>query len=122
MAGHGRLIGDDVLTTSGSETVVITGTMASVGRGTTQAFAKGGARLGLLARGANRLDATAAEVRAAVGQNGPSPITKGSQWPQWATRTRTGHQSGIAYGVALFLSAVATVVDIEILELVTAAP
>ena len=48
-----------------TETVVITGASAGVGRATAQAFAKRGARLGLLARGVDRLNATAAKVRAA---------------------------------------------------------
>ena len=50
------------------ETVVITGGSAGVGRATARAFAKRGARLGLLARGAERLNATAAEVGAAGGR------------------------------------------------------
>jgi short-subunit dehydrogenase len=50
------------------ETIVITGANAGVGRATARAFAKRGARLGLLARGVNRLNATAAEVRAAGGE------------------------------------------------------
>jgi short-subunit dehydrogenase len=50
------------------ETVVITGASAGVGRATTRAFAKRRARLGLLARGVDRLGATAREVRAAGGE------------------------------------------------------
>jgi NADP-dependent 3-hydroxy acid dehydrogenase YdfG len=50
------------------ETVVITGASAGVGRAATQAFAKRRARLGLLARGVDRLSATAREVRAAGGE------------------------------------------------------
>lgn len=50
------------------ETVVITGASAGVGRATTRAFAKRGARLGLLARGVDRLSATAREVCAAGGE------------------------------------------------------
>ena len=50
------------------ETVVITGASAGVGRATARAFAKRRARLGLLARGADRLGATAREVRAAGGE------------------------------------------------------
>jgi short-subunit dehydrogenase len=50
------------------ETVVITGASAGVGRATTRAFAKRRARLGLLARGVDRLSATAREVRAAGGE------------------------------------------------------
>jgi short-subunit dehydrogenase len=50
------------------ETIVITGASAGVGRATARAFAKRGARLGLLARGVDRLNATAAEVRATGGE------------------------------------------------------
>ncbi|HEY1299583.1 MAG TPA: SDR family oxidoreductase [Stellaceae bacterium] len=50
------------------ETVVITGASAGVGRATARAFAKEGARIGLLARGAERLNATAAEVKEAGGE------------------------------------------------------
>ena len=46
-----------------AETVVITGASAGVGRATARAFARLGARIGLLARGADRLNATAAEMR-----------------------------------------------------------
>lgn len=45
-----------------SEVVVITGATAGVGRATTRAFAKQGARIGLLARGTDRLEATKQEV------------------------------------------------------------
>src|SRR5213080_4098373 len=44
------------------EVVVITGASAGVGRATVQAFARRGARLGLIARGPDGLDATRAEV------------------------------------------------------------
>ncbi len=50
------------------ETVVITGASAGVGRATARAFAEKGARIGLLARGAERLNASAAEVRQAGGE------------------------------------------------------
>src|SRR5690348_5118917 len=46
-----------------AETVVITGASAGVGRATTCLFARHGARIGLLARGIDRLNATLAEVR-----------------------------------------------------------
>jgi NAD(P)-dependent dehydrogenase (short-subunit alcohol dehydrogenase family) len=46
-----------------AETVVITGASAGVGRATARAFAEKGARIGLLARGAERLNAAAAEVK-----------------------------------------------------------
>jgi NADP-dependent 3-hydroxy acid dehydrogenase YdfG len=45
-----------------SEVVVITGATAGVGRATAHAFAKRGAKIGLLARGTERLDATRKEV------------------------------------------------------------
>ena len=51
-----------------AETVVITGASAGVGRATALAFARRGARIGLLARGVERLNAAAAEVRAAGGE------------------------------------------------------
>src|SRR5437762_9214735 len=44
------------------EVVVVTGASAGVGRATVQAFARRGARLGLIARGPDGLDATRAEV------------------------------------------------------------
>lgn len=45
------------------DVVVITGASAGVGRATAQAFARRGARIGLIARDADRLQATAEEVR-----------------------------------------------------------
>src|SRR5438477_280584 len=51
-----------------AETVVITGATAGVGRATARAFARHGARIGLLARDADRLKATAAEVRELGGE------------------------------------------------------
>ncbi|QYM78815.1 SDR family oxidoreductase [Horticoccus luteus] len=45
-----------------AETVVITGASAGVGRATAREFARRGARLGLLARGRERLEATQREV------------------------------------------------------------
>ena len=50
-----------------SDVVVITGASAGVGRATAWAFAKQGARIGLLARGQEGLDATCREVRALGG-------------------------------------------------------
>ena len=50
------------------EVVVITGASAGVGRATAQAFAKRGARIGLLARGRERLDAARREVEALGGR------------------------------------------------------
>ena len=49
------------------EKVVITGASVGVGRAAARAYAKRSARLGLLARGVDRLDSTAAEVRSAGG-------------------------------------------------------
>lgn len=51
-----------------SEVVVVTGATAGVGRATAQAFAKQGARIGLLARGKEGLAATCADVKARGGQ------------------------------------------------------
>jgi NADP-dependent 3-hydroxy acid dehydrogenase YdfG len=48
-----------------SEVVMITGASAGVGRATARAFARRGARIGLLARGADGLDAAGREVEAA---------------------------------------------------------
>jgi NAD(P)-dependent dehydrogenase (short-subunit alcohol dehydrogenase family) len=50
------------------ETIVITGATAGVGRATARAFARRGARIGLLARGADGLAATASEVRRCGGE------------------------------------------------------
>jgi NAD(P)-dependent dehydrogenase (short-subunit alcohol dehydrogenase family) len=50
-----------------SKVVVVTGASAGVGRATVREFAKSGAKIGLLARGVERLDAAAAEVRAQGG-------------------------------------------------------
>ena len=50
------------------QVVVITGATAGVGRATARAFARRKARIGLLARGVDRLTATAAEVEAGGGQ------------------------------------------------------
>jgi short-subunit dehydrogenase len=55
-------------TTSDGEVVVITGASAGVGRATAQAFARRKARIGLLARGRERLEATRGEVEAAGGR------------------------------------------------------
>ncbi|MDQ2670578.1 MAG: SDR family oxidoreductase [Gemmatimonadota bacterium] len=50
------------------EVVVITGASAGVGRATVRAFAGRGARIGLIARGRERLEAAAREVEALGGQ------------------------------------------------------
>jgi short-subunit dehydrogenase len=50
------------------DVIVITGASAGVGRATARAFARPGARLGLIARGRAGLEAAAAEVRAAGGE------------------------------------------------------
>ncbi len=49
------------------QVVVVTGASAGVGRATVRAFAEQGARIGLLARDRDRLDATRTEVEAAGG-------------------------------------------------------
>ena len=53
---------------TGSEVVVITGSSAGVGRATARIFARQGARIGLLARGRDGLEAARAEVTAAGGE------------------------------------------------------
>lgn len=50
------------------KTVVITGASAGVGRALARRFAEDGARIGLIARGEERLEETAAEVRARGGE------------------------------------------------------
>lgn len=50
------------------QVVVITGASAGIGRATAWAFAKRGARIGLIARDKSRLEATAREVQALGGQ------------------------------------------------------
>jgi NAD(P)-dependent dehydrogenase (short-subunit alcohol dehydrogenase family) len=52
----------------GSQTVVVTGASAGVGRAVARAFAARGARIGLVARGVDGLAGAAAEVEAAGGQ------------------------------------------------------
>lgn len=56
------------------EVVVITGASAGVGRATAHAFASRGARLGLIARGADRLAATLSEVEARGGKGVAIPV------------------------------------------------
>ena len=51
-----------------TEVVVVTGASAGVGRATVRAFAQRGARLGLLARGRDGLQAAARDVRAVGGE------------------------------------------------------
>src|SRR5690348_8372907 len=51
-----------------TETVVITGAAAGVGRATARAFGRRGARVGLLARSVADLDDAAAEIQSAGGQ------------------------------------------------------
>jgi NAD(P)-dependent dehydrogenase (short-subunit alcohol dehydrogenase family) len=51
-----------------AETVVITGAGAGVGRATARAFGSAGARIALVARGAERLEAAAREVRERGGE------------------------------------------------------
>lgn len=52
---------------SGTEVVVITGASAGVGRAVVREFARGGASIGLIARGCDRLEAAKREVEAAGG-------------------------------------------------------
>jgi NADP-dependent 3-hydroxy acid dehydrogenase YdfG len=51
-----------------AKVVVVTGASAGVGRATVRQFARRGARLGLIARGRERLEATADEVERLGGQ------------------------------------------------------
>src|ERR687896_1641716 len=53
---------------SNAETIVITGASAGVGRATARAFARRGARIGLLARGRDGLEAAQREIEEAGGQ------------------------------------------------------
>ena len=53
---------------AGSEVVVITGASAGVGRATARAFARRGARIGLLARGKDGLEGARADVEKAGGE------------------------------------------------------
>src|SRR5688572_31637782 len=50
------------------QTIAVTGASAGVGRAVVRRFARRGARLGLIARGSERLEATAREVEALGGQ------------------------------------------------------
>jgi NADP-dependent 3-hydroxy acid dehydrogenase YdfG len=54
--------------TQGRQTVVITGASAGIGRAIALAFAREGARIGLIARGIEKLESTRREVEAAGGQ------------------------------------------------------
>lgn len=54
--------------TNRAEVVVITGASAGVGRATAQVFARHGARIGLIARGVQRLEAAQREVEEVGGQ------------------------------------------------------
>lgn len=58
---------------SDGQTVVVTGASAGVGRATVREFARNGARIGLLARGVERLEDAAAEIRAGGGTALPIP-------------------------------------------------
>jgi NAD(P)-dependent dehydrogenase (short-subunit alcohol dehydrogenase family) len=56
------------MSTPNGEVVVITGASAGVGRATVRRFARDGAKIALLARGAERLEAAAREVEEAGGE------------------------------------------------------
>ena len=62
------------MSTRRSEVVVITGASAGVGRATARRFTTDGARIGLLARDPDRLEAAAAEVRQAGGEAVAVPV------------------------------------------------
>jgi short-subunit dehydrogenase len=51
-----------------TETIVITGASAGIGRATVQMFARRGANIGLIARGLDGLKATAKEVESLGGK------------------------------------------------------
>lgn len=72
---------------SRSEVVVITGASAGVGRATARAFAKQGARIGLLARGKERLEAARSEVESLGGKAlvVPTDVADAEQVEQAAT-------------------------------------
>jgi short-subunit dehydrogenase len=73
---------------SSHDTVVITGASAGVGRATAWAFAKRGARIGLIARGRERLEATCDEVHT-LGGHGlvlPADIADHTQVEKAAAR------------------------------------
>src|SRR5438132_14137726 len=56
------------LTTDKPEVVVVTGASAGVGRATVRAFAKRGARIGLIARGKDGLEGALADVESLGGK------------------------------------------------------
>jgi NAD(P)-dependent dehydrogenase (short-subunit alcohol dehydrogenase family) len=58
----------EAMTESRREVVVVTGASAGVGRATVRRFARDGARIALLARGRDRLEAAAREVEALGGE------------------------------------------------------
>jgi NAD(P)-dependent dehydrogenase (short-subunit alcohol dehydrogenase family) len=62
-----------------AETVVITGASAGVGRATVRRFAKEGARIGLIARGKEGLEATAREVALLGGKGLVMPLDVADQ-------------------------------------------
>jgi NADP-dependent 3-hydroxy acid dehydrogenase YdfG len=63
------------------EVVVITGASAGVGRATVRRFARDGAKIALLARGRDRLEAAAREVEAAEARRSSSPPTSPTPTP-----------------------------------------
>jgi NADP-dependent 3-hydroxy acid dehydrogenase YdfG len=77
--------------------VVVTGASAGVGRATALAFAKRGDAVGLLARGAERLDSTRREIEALGGRAQDVSVDvadpKGSMPPRRRSRMRWGRST-----------------------------
>ena len=74
-----------------SKVIVVTGASAGVGRAVARAFAKQGARLGLIARGKERLDEACREVESAGGKALalPTDVADPNQVEQAAERAET---------------------------------
>jgi NAD(P)-dependent dehydrogenase (short-subunit alcohol dehydrogenase family) len=77
---------------NGRKVVVVTGASAGVGRATVRRFARDGAKIALLARGVERLEAAAREVEAAGGEALviPTDVADATAVEQAAARTEEG--------------------------------
>jgi NADP-dependent 3-hydroxy acid dehydrogenase YdfG len=71
------------------QVVVITGASAGVGRATARAFAARGARIGLIARNGEALEAAKSEVEARGGQAIVLPMPRPSNAPRKRSKTRS---------------------------------